>query len=230
MNLEILKRMPNLDTKVLLSIRPLAPLSMVSDMPGAFYKTLIAPNKKMLCGLFENLLDWQFSLSNRVEIWKDYKKIRKSHNSEVKKYPNGSSFLPLLMDYFDMDGEFKIKEFKSKCIYKDLWDKGYRRADGSRHINGCRNIDINIMAEYYDNFAALDGKSKDNWFKDHIGSFPYFYASPTSREFISLDGTYQFHLLMDRQLYVMLNDIQVRRNIGYLGTTEGWVDVNLRLL
>jgi CRISPR-associated protein Cas5 len=141
------------------------------------------------------------------------------------------------MDYFNVEGEIEIKELKSIFFYKDLWNKGYRRTDVYKHINGCRNADINIIAEYYDAFKSIDmmkitsndkNKLKNDWFKDHIGSFPYYYTSPTSREFISLDGTYQIHLHMDRMLYEQLNNSQYNNNVGYLGTNEGWVDVNLR--
>lgn len=229
MNLEILKKTPSLDTEVLLNIRPLAPLSMASEMPGSYYKTLRDPSKKMLCGLFENILDWQLSVEDRKNIWKDYKKTKKNEHSQ------GSTYWPLLMDFFDIDGEVEIREFKSLCIYKDLWNKNYRRIDSpQKHINGCRNKSVDILEEYYDKKAEATQSKKDKkfdaWLKDHIGHFPYFYTSPTAREFISLDGYYQIHLHMDRQLYNMLKDIQERRNIGYLGTTEGWVDVYLRLL
>ena len=52
--------MPELDKRVVLAVRPLAPLSMVDELPGSFYKTLKHPSKKMICGLFENMLGWQF--------------------------------------------------------------------------------------------------------------------------------------------------------------------------
>ena len=59
-DLSILKKLPELKTQAVLSIRPLAPLSMVSELPGSFYKTMKYPSKKMLCGLFENMLGWHF--------------------------------------------------------------------------------------------------------------------------------------------------------------------------
>lgn len=39
-DLSILKKLPELQTQAVLAIRPLAPLSMVSELPGSFlYKT-----------------------------------------------------------------------------------------------------------------------------------------------------------------------------------------------
>lgn len=52
-DLSILKKLPELKMQAILSIRPLAPLSMVSELPGSFYKTMKYPSKNMLCGLFE---------------------------------------------------------------------------------------------------------------------------------------------------------------------------------
>ena len=48
-DLSILKKLPELQTQAVLTIRPLAPLSMVSELPGSFYKTMKFPSKKMLC-------------------------------------------------------------------------------------------------------------------------------------------------------------------------------------
>ena len=42
-DLSILKKLPELKTQAVLSIRPLAPLSMVSELPGSFYKTMKYP-------------------------------------------------------------------------------------------------------------------------------------------------------------------------------------------
>ena len=67
-DLSILKKLPELKTQAVLSIRPLAPLSMVSELPGSFYKTLKYPSKKMLCGLFENMLGWHFDNRLRVSV------------------------------------------------------------------------------------------------------------------------------------------------------------------
>ena len=84
-DLSILKKLPELKTQAVLSIRPLAPLSMVSELPGSFYKTMKYPSKKMLCGLFENMLGWHFDNKLRLEIFKDMVKVRKKQKIELKK-------------------------------------------------------------------------------------------------------------------------------------------------
>ena len=67
-NIELLKKIPTLNAHAMVSIRPLAPLSMVSDMPGSYYKTLKKPDKKMLCGLFENILGWHIDSADRKQL------------------------------------------------------------------------------------------------------------------------------------------------------------------
>ena len=114
-DLSILKKLPELQKQAVLTIRPLAPLSMVSELPGSFYKTMKYPSKKMLCGLFENMLGWHFDNKLRLEIFKHMVKIRKKQKIELKKeqFKQGSTYLPLLMEYFDISGNISLKEFKS---------------------------------------------------------------------------------------------------------------------
>lgn len=45
-NLAVLQKIPHKIVKTKLVVEPLAPLSMVSEMPGSFYKTLNVPSKK----------------------------------------------------------------------------------------------------------------------------------------------------------------------------------------
>ena len=154
-DLSILRKLPELQIQAVLVIRPLAPLSMVGELPGSFYKTMKYPSKKMLCGLFENMLGWHFDNKLRLEIFKDMAKIRKKQKIELtkKQFIQGSAYLPLLMDYFDISGNISLKEFKSMFNYSDLWNRGYRRSDSNKHLNGCRNIDVSLVAERYNLFT-----------------------------------------------------------------------------
>ena len=45
-DLSILKKLPEQNVQAVLEIIPLAPLSMVSELPGSFYKTMKYPSKK----------------------------------------------------------------------------------------------------------------------------------------------------------------------------------------
>lgn len=228
LDLTILKRVPRLESHMILEIRPLAPLSMVNDMPGSFYKTLLYPSKKMICGLFENMLGWHFSRKMRTDIFNDWKKHMKKlcYAVDIKDYQQGSTYIPLLMDYFELSGKPSLRNFKGMCSYTDLWNKCYRRSDSSMHLNGCKNLDDNIIAERQMIFASSDKKQKEAWFKDHIGQVPCFYTTPTNREYVDLDGIYCLSLDMDEKLVHLLETPS--NNICYLGNSEGWVHVSLK--
>ena len=237
-DLSILKKLPELKTQAVLSIRPLAPLSMVSELPGSFYKTMKYPSKKMLCGLFENMLGWHFDNKLRLEIFKDMVKVRKKQKIDLKKEQliHGSTYLPLLMEYFDISGNISLIEFKSMFNYSDLWNRGYRRPESNIHLNGCRNIDVSLVAERYNLFTKwndLTSKKeskakKDEWVKNNIGKIPYFYTSPTPREYICLDAVMEIPLMLDVNFAELLLAEAKISNICYLGNSEGWVNIKIK--
>ncbi len=238
-DISFLKQVPSLTTEAILEIRPLAPLSMVSDMPGSYYKTLKKPDKKILCGLFENILGWHIDSADRKQLYKELKKVRKKQKVDFKDKYSGSTYQPLLMEYFEIDGDIEIDQFKGVCFYDDLWSRSFRRSDSNKHINGCRNADYRIIAQKYQTFNEIDNtdlksadkeKEKDGWFKKNIGSYPYYYSSPTKREFISMDAVFKIKLFMNKELLNFLTQNVLLYNIGYLGNNEGWVDIKIESL
>lgn len=226
-DLSILKKVSKLDTPVIMEIRPLAPLSMVSEMPGSFYKTLPYPSKKMICGLLENMLGWHFDKKLRIDIFNDRKKIMKKQGLSVniKDNQSGSTYIPLLMDYFDLSEKPYLKDFKGVCYYTDLWSKCYRRSDLSMHLNGCKNLDDELVAEKQNVFATYSSKDKEFWFKENIDKVPCFYSTPTNREYIDVDATYVISMNIDKELITLLESSSC--NICYLGNNDGWVHVSL---
>lgn len=244
-SLSLLKEKPTIDAQAMVSIRPLAPLSMVSDMPGSYYKTLKKPDKKMLCGLFENILGWHFDSADRKLLYKELKQIRKKQKVDFKDKYNGSTYRPLLMDYFEIDGDIEIDKFKGVCFYDDLWSRCFRRTDTGggllTHIGGCRIIDHSIMAEMKNIFSNIDkdeslptkkekDKGKEDWVNDHFGQFPFFYMTPTKREYLSLNGIFNIKVAIDRVLLNLLSESIKNNNIGYLGNSDGWVDLKIEQL
>lgn len=251
MNIDIslLKEKPELTEKALLRITPLAPLSMVAEIPGAFYKTMRLPDKRMLCGLMENALGWHLSWTDRENILIC---SRKQRGLDKIKTEDRSSYVPLLMDYFEISGRVRIENLRSICFYKDLWSRGFRRKDSlQKHINGCRNISIDVLAEYHalfnegkkGNEGEKGGKGNEEdeekkkkeeadlkrkeWCKENQDKVPMYYSTPTEREFMSLDGEFMVETLMDKRLLQLLRESLPTRNIGYLGTSEGWVDIEI---
>ena len=243
LDISILQKPPQLGNSVILEIQPLAPLSMVSELPGSYYKTLKLPDKKMLCGLFENILGWHISLADRKAISKEVKQLRDKWTKQEKKgqkkslfetdtsivpytdYTKGSTFLPLLMDYFEIQD---IKPVFSKIIfYDDLWSKAYRRADAAKtHIGGTANLSYELIACKNDLWE--NEKELNEFFKNNLGGFPLYYSTPTIREFIAMDGIFEVKLLMDIELDAIIQKQILVNNLCFLGNSEGWVDLKIK--
>lgn len=234
-DLNILQTVPQLTIDAELTIEPLAPLSMVAEMPGSYYKTLRYPNKKMLCGVIENILGWHFDLANRKVLHSEIKKARKKQKKEYINNSKGSTYLPLLMEYFDMVEGPQIV-FSEICFFDDLWSKAYRRSDAIVHPNGTINIDYEMipakgrLKRDNKNPDKVDNNELEKFFKGNIDKYPWYYSSPTTREYISLNGKYIFKLLMDKCLYKMIESELQTNNIGYLGNSEGWINLKIKQL
>jgi CRISPR-associated protein Cas5 len=243
----ILQKKPELDSAGILKIQPLAPLSMVSELPGSYYKTLKTPDKKMLCGLFENLLGWHIDLADRKSISKEIKQLREKWAKQQKKqnksfsdkpvfpyidYSKGSTYMPLLMDYFEIRD---FQPFVSNVVfYDDLWSKAYRRPDAVNHPKGTFNISYDLLIDKRNlkrnekKPNQVDDKALESFFKENITKFPLYYSTPANREFIAVDGKYEVLLDIDTVLCAMLKEKIVADNLCYLGNSEGWVDLKFR--
>ena len=230
-DISILKEPPNLTQKVTLEIKPLAPISMVNDLPGSFYKSLKSPSKKMLCGLFENTLGWHFSFNDRTKIQKEMIKTRKKQKVEFVKPQIGSTYIPLLMEYFEID----LVTVPEHFMYNDLWSRLYRRADTVKHLGGTRFMDAPFMSKWrhlknlLENDDKRKGKEKilEFLFKRYIGKFPTFYSSPTEREYIQLKDDISIQLKLDNQLLSYLTASINENNLVYIGNNEGWVNLKI---
>lgn len=231
-DISILKEIPLNDVKARLIIEPLAPLSMVSELPGSYYKSLMFPTKKMICGLFENILGWHFDLSCRNLIIKDIQKLRKKQKKDIdfKSYCYGSTYKPLLMEYFNLIGTPKICNFSNICSYDDLWSRQYSRFDSPKtHIGGSRCFDSEILRNDIRLINSLtDDNEHNTWFKNSKGKFAQFYTTPTKREYVHLNGQFEYDVEIAAVLYKNLFKACGENNIAYLGNSEGWVSVKIQ--
>lgn len=229
LDISILERKPEPTVGVIAGILPLAPLSMVSDLPGSYYKTLKSPNKKMLCGLFESILGWQISLADRAEILQRLRAIRHKQSIEYASASRGSTYLPLLFEYFDI----QLPVVPVSQHYDDYWSRAFRRADAVVHPKGTINIDASLIAEKRklkrnaNNLAQVDDKALEKFFLRYKHHFPLYYSTPTRREYIVLNEEYKIKLLMDEGLVERLSTSLTENNLGYLGNSEGWVHLRL---
>lgn len=238
-DISILKEEPLRDVKAKLLIEPLAPLSMVSELPGSYYKSLMCPTKKMICGLFENILGWHFDLGTRIMIIKDLQNTRKKQKLTVdyKSFIQGSTYIPLLYEYFELNKIPQIERLISICTYDDYWSRLYRRADSHQHINGIRFMDANTIHQLTKVFNDIDAddtiatnvknQQKTKWFQSNIGKFAQYYSSPTKREFLDVNGVFCYDIEISSKLLKILHKACEEVNIGYLGNSEGWVFVKL---
>jgi CRISPR-associated protein Cas5 len=228
-DLSILKRIPQLSQKVKLKIEPLAPLSMVNDLPGSFYKSLKSPSKKMLCGLFENMLGWHIDIADRMAIQKDLIKLRKKQKIEYIKPQQGSTYVPLIMEYFDIE----LVTLPPMMHYNDLWSKSYRRADADVHPKGTINLSyelIPIKREQKRNDKKPKQISNDellNLFKKNIDKYPTYYSTPTSREYIQINSPIEIIMILDSAIFNQINESAKMNNCLYLGNSEGWINLKI---
>ena len=98
----------------------------------------------------------------------------------------------------------------------------YSRLDSEIHAKGTINMDYQFIAE-----KKSEGRKLEEFFKKYKEKYPLYYTTPTLREYIFLDGSYQFTLEIDSNLVKLLENNLRENNLGYLGTSEGWVDIRL---
>ena len=218
MELNILEKRPELNERVRLIIEPLAPLSMVSDLPGTYYKVQETPDKFKLAGLFENILGWQFGKKTRQDILKDLKKHykKKFKEKDCDLEISNSGYQPLLLDFFEIGMVYKSESMN----YNDLWKRSFNRMDADVHPKGTSNLDyftlrkkkwVKEKAEEQEELKKQIKKLKKDkkeeevknlqmkllptsvsplfqFFKDNKSSYPMYYSTPTLREYSDFLG------------------------------------------
>ncbi|WP_069658381.1 type I-PGING CRISPR-associated protein Cas5p [Arcticibacter eurypsychrophilus] len=225
---------PNLSEKVKLIITPLAPLSMVSEIPGSYYISEKKPSKFHLSGLLENILGWHISNEDRLSIQKEIKKVYLKQY-KIKDYKNAvsnSGYIPLLYHLFDI----KLVMAPTPMHYDDIWKKAFRRADAIVHPNGTPNIDFDLikvkrsLKRKEDKPLQIDEKEMEILFKSNLGKFPYYYTTVSKREYLKFEGVIQISLEMQKGIYNLLVESIEENNLVYLGTNDGWTDVKIEML
>lgn len=236
-NISVLFERPDPVIRSLLTITPLAPLSMVVSLPGSYYRTQSEPSKQMIYGLLENLLGWHFSDSLRKEIIKGLgihykKKLKLSENAVGDFEPSGSKYTALLQKHLLIEKPpFDYKP--STMSYDDYWTQHLKDVD-QRHAKGNRNYDYRLSKSIDTIYEQPKDQQDSMWaslFKEKGDQFPAYYQKPTKREFVVVTGDFRYSLLVQESLLRLLEDAVADAVAPtYLGTNEGWVDLNLRRL
>ncbi len=230
MDLAILFEKPEKSIKALLTIEPLAPMSIVSTLPGSYYKSQDKPTKYNLCGIFENALGWHIGIDERKAILKKMRQVYKKDH-KINDFETTSS----IVGYTSLIGHlFEIELHLAPIItsrYDDLW-KQQLKHDDSRHLKGTPNLSWYLIKQKRalptDDKGKISDKEYGEFLKNNLSDFPMYYSSPTVREFITVEGLYQYKLLINASLLRALELAFQENNITYLGTNEGWIDLSIK--
>jgi len=230
-NIDLLFEKPEKDINTLIDIEPLAPLSMVSYMPGSYYRTEEIPTKHNLCGLFENILGWHFSEKDRKAILKRLEKNYRKKFGIKFSYKTinsaASGYIPLVEHLFGIENPNFFKP--SIEHFDDLWTQLLYR-DGYSHAKGTMNLSYELIQEKNrlpkEENGTISNDEIGKFFNNNKDKYPFFYSAPRVREFLLIKGSYKFKLKINKHLLGALKECLLENNIGYLGTSEGWVNTN----
>ena len=229
-DLSILSKEPTRERQAILTIEPLAPLSIVSTLPGSYYKSLDKPTKANLCGMFENVLGWHIGNKDRSDILKKmkavYKKSYKIAGFEVETSAVG--YKSLLGHLFEIELPV-IPAIVAR--YDDYWTQ-HLKHDDARHLKGTPNLSYHLISKKRqlptDDKGKVSDKTFGEFLKENCSDFPMYYSSPTPREFIVVQGNYEIKLSINSYLLEGLKQSLTENNLAYLGTSEGWVDLSIK--
>ena len=239
LDLNFLLQPPDFSARAMLTVDALAPLSMVTSMPGKYYRSQPEPTDEMLYGLLENALGWHITGKTDVERDKLAKKLAKRHRTSGK--ISGIGFMSLLQFHV----RITTRVIPPLLHYDDLWSQHLR---GASFVGGSRNYDYRAIplmnAERAGRVRIADlseerGYSKDSEkltnFQEGDGIhpnvirpyFPQYYASPTPREYVIPQGAYRYRLEMSAEISRLLAEA-LENPVAplYLGSSDGWVEVS----
>lgn len=240
LDLSFLLQPPDFSARAMLTVDALAPLSMVTSMPGKYYRSQPEPTDAMLYGLLENALGWHVADGERkVLVKKIERKVGK------KAIATGVGYTSLLQFHV----RFAVKSLPPLLHYDDLWAQHLK---GGSFLDGSRNYDkrvIPLMNAYRnrertgvtisDRANASKESEKLSEFRNgdqiHVNVvrryFPQYYASPTSREYVIPQSVYKYMIETSSELAQMLaTAFDAPAAPLYLGSNDGWVDAAWEVL
>jgi CRISPR-associated protein Cas5 len=234
LDLNSLLQPPDFSARAMLTIEALAPLSMVTSMPGKYYRSQPEPTDAMLYGLLENALGWHIADGERKVL---VRKLERKLGTQTT--TTGVGYTSILQFHV----RFAIKSLPPLLHYDDLWAQHLK---GGSFLDGSRNYDkrvIPLMNAYRDrektgviiNDRANASKEAEKLQEFEEGDqihvnvvrryFPQYYASPTSREYVIPQGAYKYVIETSVELAQMLAlAFDNPAAPLYLGSNDGWVD------
>lgn len=247
---------PERTVRGLLTVEALAPLSMVAAQPGYYYRSNPAPTDAMLYGLLENALGWHFGAAERKSVLKALQKQAKRlhRKSEWRNDPwltdapegSDSGYTPLLSHHIVFDG---VRDLPPVESYDDLWARQAHRDDdfwgGSRHYDAgleplvtlLKSKEVKLTSKGEATHATLEQVDSgvapgDTVFQTAMKArFPYYFVSPTPREYVVPQGPYRFVAsttsAVSDLVSAALDDPAAPL---YLGSNDGWVEARWEVL
>jgi len=226
--------------KVRLQIEILTPISMVSELPGNYYRSNRVPNKYQLCGLFENLLGLHLGALTRKEIFKDIQKDwKKRLKIELPNEYSNSGYQPLVHPLFDLD-DFHVSP--SLSSFDDLWKKAMRRIDDKTHPSGTPNLDYRLLPEKRRLAvekggvgAQIENDDLTTLFKANLDKFPHYYTTLATREYLipvnlkqdELSRSFLLQITCTNPFAEAISSTIELSSSAYLGHSESWVELKL---
>jgi CRISPR-associated protein Cas5 len=237
LDLEFLLQPPEWAVKAKLNIEALTPLSMVTSMPGKYYRCQPEPTQDMLYALLENALGWHISSKERSAL---LRKMQKKHKAEARE--SGVGYKSLLQFHL----RFATAVIPPMVHYDDYWSQHLK---GASFVGGSRNYDyraiplMNALRAGHiivnDTSNASKNKNKIREFSEgdniHLNVlrpyFPQYYASPTPRGYVVPKGPYQYLVETSPNLSKMIaGAIATPAAPLYLGTNDGWVELSWEMM
>jgi CRISPR-associated protein Cas5 len=225
---------PVLNKQAILWIEPLAPLSMVVSMPGSYYRSQGEPSPFMIYGMLENMLGWHFDDKIRRDILKKMKTefSKKYKIKELSSESSEVSYTPILQQHVKIEAPALFQP--QKTFFEDYWTQHLKDVD-ERHAKGNRNYDVSLEVQV-NNIYSQPKEDRDKlWrtiFEKNNKLFPNYYQSPTKREFVATIGKYGFKIITNESLLNLLIETidQTPSSPIYIGTNEGWIDLQIQKL
>jgi CRISPR-associated protein Cas5 len=242
----LLNETPDFSVSAELVIKPLAPLSIVTRMPGKYYRSDDAPTPQMLYGLLENALGWHVSREHRVKI---LKALAKRFNTAAT--GSNSGFQPLLQ-YHVQFGAIAIAPVTLR--FSDYWGrlartKGMESANGSREYSSeliplkneialCTTLQKGLPRTKFDENGNVrrDTESLADFKRGDIISpsvanpyLPHYYPSPAQREYIETEPEEMFVARVETSVSLtalLAEHLQNPVAPLYLGNSDGWVEAS----
>lgn len=233
-DISVLFEKPELTKSAIMWIEPLAPLSMVVSMPGSYYRSQGEPSPYMIYGMLENLLGWHFDSIIRRGILKKMKSefSKKYKIKEIVSTSSEVNFTPVLQQHLKIEHPALFQPHKE--FFEDYWTQHLKDVD-ERHAKGSRNYDSSLDYIVNKIYELPKNEQDQQWrtiFEQNTSKFPKYYQSPTKREFVSTVGKYGYKIHVNESLLDLMikaiNESQISPT--YIGTNEGWIDLQIQEL